>query len=310
LGRWLRLYNLSKLGIEPESKNLDEVIYELTFMKFYTKVNPFVIYTKCDLNKKIDSNKILQEKTVSYAFGPYDIAILSKNTTNEIDTFLSNIKNDFTFFTERHALFLLDIIGEVNPKVNNCFDLCISIDVKNEFSQKTDNFFKEFKESIKDLRDNFKSAKIFVSMGNENYIVYIQNITIDKIDTITLKLYENEHIKSISTTVLLNNNYKNQMENLEISNRNIILLCKVKKNGRSHSQALKEIEKVFEGDKFKNVKVYKKYGVYDLLILFDDGASLQKVYDLIKKINKYVYDIQFEFQNQCNDPSKTAHSCC
>lgn len=299
LGRLLRLYNLTKNGIIKNNEiKLEEIIYELTFIKFHNNKNPYYKYINNKGEECCVKGDELKEARVSYAFGPYDISIFSKNTTNEVDKFLSEKSEECTFFTERHALFLLEEIqGSIEDANASAFDLCIAIDLEKEF-------YTKLVELDNNINNYFCNMKIFASLGNEDYIVYISGINLDNIDTLTTKFYNINQLKNIATTVLLNKNAREKKSDKIVHNRNIVLLCKIKKNGGSHNDALKAIKDKINFYNKKNttnrlsVKLFKKYGIFDLMILLEKEQTLEEIETLIGLINNHIIDVQFELQNE------------
>lgn len=302
LGRLLRLYNLTKNGIIKNNEiKLEEIIYELTFIKFHNDKNPYYKYINNNGKECCAKGDELKEPRVSYAFGPYDISIFSKNTTNEVDKFLSKKSEECTFFTERHALFLLEEIqGSIKDANALAFDLCIAIDLEKEFYTKLVDLIS------KKINNCFCNMKVFASLGNEDYIVYISGINLDDIDTLTTtKFYNINQLKNIATTVLLNKNAREKKSNEIVHNRNIVLLCKIKKNGGSHNDALKTIKDKINcynnkqnTTKKLSVKLFKKYGIFDLIILLEKKQTLEEIETLIGLINNHISDVQFELQNE------------
>jgi hypothetical protein len=301
LGRLLRLYNLTKLGIINSTKNglnLDTRIYELVFFKFYNKSkNPFIEYF--EENSNYLSTDKLNNGQVSYAFGPYDIALLSQNTTAEIDNYLNKLSQDKkNFFTERHALFLLDKIpSKSSTHVGMSeyqVDLVISIDAKDELSKNTVVLYRNLSNSLSNCQF-FEQAKIFASMGNESFIIFIQNISFNDINKFSDRIYEIEKIKNISTTVLIKE--KATFSNIKVENRSIILLCKLKKSTsykNTYDNIKKNISKIENSHKYK---LYKKYGTYDLIITFENDTTMEDIKYLIDQIQDNVSDIQLELQS-------------
>ncbi len=301
LGRLLRLYNLTKLEIIKESMSLEESIYELTFFKFHTKKgnNPYLNYiedTKDDCT--IIKDTILKDKQITYAFGPYDMALLCQNTTSEVDKFLLDKSKKCTFFTQRHALFELYNSERVETKgklFKQPFDLHLAIDAKDELSSNAKIFYKRLIHIVQNLNEYYQQVQIFASMGNENYVVYIKGTTLAGIESITSAFYEYDQIKNIVTTILLNEQIRT-MQNEQINyDREIVLLCKLKRDGKSHNEILQKTQSVIKG---KNLKVYKKYGIFDLLIVPKEGTTFQELTNLLNFINPYIVDVQFEFQSE------------
>ncbi len=312
LGRLLRLYNLTKLNIiKSSSRELGDVIYELIFIKFHQKPNPLLTYMQGEFwidsgqteqsgNKK-SYDKQLSDARFTYAFGAYDNLILSKNKTNQIDRFLHQQSKNSTFFTERHTLYLLDEIPQKEDQTAS-FDLCLSIDFKQELSHiNSDRDYNELVQKVNAIKASFSNIKIFASMGNENYIVYIRDIMLNEIDDVTTNFYQLPSIKNISTTILLNENARRDKENIKMAGRTFVILCKLKKNDKDYDETLASISKKIDIYKTKSpgakAIMFKKYGIFDLLITFEGEINLGNVESLIGEIDEYVSDVQFELQN-------------
>jgi hypothetical protein len=292
----LRLYNLINLEIISDTEDIDlkDIIFELIFFKFYNNDESSYIKFQEDTNFFSDNF----DGRITHAFGPYDIVSLSQKTTSNVDKWLKelNEKNKNIFFTERHALFLVkEIFGKDGAKNNRYFDLSISIDSVNEFQKdKFKLLFKEIKNGLNELKTIFNNAKIFASLGNENFIVYVEGIRLCDIEGLTKKYYESNRVKNINTTILLNK--KGAIFSLEKENR-IVLLCKLKKDIKNQQEILIEIKNLLDGINV-DIELYKIYGIFDLKIVIKSSKDILKdINVIINSINNNLSDIQVELQN-------------
>ena len=311
LGRLLRLYNLSKILQDELDTNikLKDRIYELVFFKFQIEEHIFVDFVDNGIHFNNIKNSFRNESKaqISYAFGPFDISILTKSTSKQVDNYLDKLSKKIDFFTERHALILLcDIINE-KPHINY-FDISMSIDMQGEFQDKDDNENPKnnyilLKNKLEKLHEHekisFESIKIFASLGNENYIVYITNINIQDFNTIISETLSLDKIKNINTNILLKNNSKDKLNCIKINKREIVLLCKVnKKRGIPYNDIIDKIKEQIENlTKSSNnkINIYKKFGIYDLIII-PKNSSFEEVYKIIKENSEYLSDVQIELQ--------------
>ena len=334
-GRIMRLNNLCKLGIfdskEFLPKNIDDVIYELILFKFNSNVNPMISFKK-GFKKLCDS--FLSNK-VSYAFGPYDIVCIGKETTSDVDKKLKIIDKDLIFFTERHALYKLKNYNSSLKEKNGryfhrsgklkYFDLSVAVSMKKDFIANSDAYispegnldreksgkgdfkedFKILQQSIQKLDALYNKAELFISMGNENFLIYFYGISSDNIDKISHEFYSNRKVyREVYSTILLNENSIEQdtlifKKDITFNNTSLVLLCKLKELYYLDEINIEDKIKILMSEFFTSTKLYKLFGIFDYKIVIEhEDDIMNKLSKFIEKTEDIFMDTQLEYQQE------------
>jgi len=311
-GRVMRLNNIYQLGIFENSLepiDLRHVIYELIFFKFNKHKNPLPEF-KNNFNNLKDIDWVSK---VNYAFGPYDMVCLSKKTTSCIDEKLEKFDKENKFFTERHALYKLENYvgcnkgsGQNKPRY---IDLIVTVSMKKEFianSKKNNNSghnddFESLRKCILGCTEHYNTARLFISMGNENFLIYFQGIYSNDINNITKSFYEYRTLfRSIYSTILLNQRSVDNQQNkfhkdIGFEGGNIILLCKLRNLYTLEIEVGKEIKAKMA--KFNLGTLYKLYGVFDYKIVINNKEDIfNKISDFLVDSENLFADTQLEYQ--------------
>ena len=282
-----RIKNLRHIFSSLEINDNDIKIYYLTFIKLSRKNDDALIFY-CEKSNDF-------KNYYNYAFGPYDLIRIKEK---EYD-FLKNLENDLeneSFFIDNHSLILIS--KKENTKENNkekIFNIIISIDIKNIFSKNTP--LDKFLEELKNILNNY-NYKIFMSMGNEHFVIYVEYLTenelVNLLDNIhSIEKDSNKYIiNDISSTILLNQNIEDNNNKIH----SIVILLKLKKDnslGTYYNEIKEKIDKFKKEKEIKNLFLYKKYGVYDAK-LFISEITLSNLYQLVEELSEICLDIQIE----------------
>ena len=267
-------------------------IYYLTFIKIARNSNEKLKIDALELFKNIENNKYY------YAFGPYDFVGLTKKNYSFLNKIEENIQNH-NFFIDNHSLILIkEEYKQTESNLNEIFNLIVALDIKNIFNNKDNNEQLLLELLKKNLSKYKKNYKIFMSMGNEHMVLFIENLNeedlINILDDIhSIKNEKQALLNDISSTILFNKNiFENNIDdNIEI--KDIVILLKLMKNDSLNMNYKKLINIL------KDVKVYpyKKYGVYDAKI-FIDTITIKNLKNLIKELSSISMDIQIEKENK------------
>jgi len=295
-------------SIEEETEKNNTKIYYLTFIKIARYENKEM---NNDENKETnnDALKLFEhlENKYCYAFGPYDFVRIEEKKYEFLNEIEEELKN-YNFFIDNHSLILIDSKNEndESSSSNSIFNLVVALDIKNVFNDKNKNE-KSVLDSLKKELSNFNNYKIFMSMGNEHMVLFIENLTekdlieiLNNIHSIDKNQDENQVLlNDISSTILFNKKiFESSSDNIEISD--LVILIKLIKD-----KSLKNnYENLKEKLKNNNVSLYKKYGVYDAKI-FIDKIEIQDLKTLIEGLSDICMDIQIEKENKIIINSQT-----
>lgn len=305
-GRVMRLNNIYQLNMfQNDLKPIDlkNVIYELIFFKFKKSGNPLTGF-KENFNNLQNINWVSK---VNYAFGPYDMVCLSKATTSRIDKKLEEFDKENRFFTERHALYKLENFRGTNKRgIKNkprYINFILAISTKDEFIDESKNSenFESLRKCILNVSEYYNTARLFISMGNENFLIYFQGIYSDDINQITTLFYKSKNIfRSIYSTILLNERSINRESNefqsdIGFQKSDIVLLCKLR-NLYILNDKVEELirEKIL---KFNLGTLYKLHGVFDYkIIIKNEDDTFNKISNFLVHTEKIFIDTQLEYQ--------------
>jgi len=307
-----------KLNIEKLLQNLSkskekEFNYSFSYEESDNEINTSLIYYLTFIKlSKMEQKEVLnlfltgRFNNFKYSFGPFDLVQLVEKK----HSFLKNLEKQFEenkFFIDNHSLIL---INTINPEIKQIednkkiFDIIFSIDVKNAFAEEK-NEEKVYLEIIKILESYIKKryyCEIYFSMGNENIVVFIYNIEFDNIENIIDKFHRLNNITNISSTILLNENVKND-KSCHLELENIVILLKLRTGTLSDNyiqlkQKITVLNELWKekypkkGDE-KNIRVFKKLGVYDAKIIISK-INIKDLETLITEISNLTLDIQVE----------------
>jgi len=300
-GRIMRLNNLYKLKIFPEifsPENLDKVIYELIFFKYNDKLNPLEKFKEMSYTDEL----------CCYTFGAYDTALLTEKTTSQVDLELKNRDSDHNFFTERHALYKLKTYensDQAKDTNNRYWNLIVAISMKKDFLDKNSTEgrknFKQLIDSIEENSTYYLHADFFISMGNENFLVYFHGVKEEDIKIISSNFYNLWEIyQNIYTTVLLNNQSiknTNHFHEISFSKNSIVLFCKLHK--LFSIQKITDVELDIKNQCKEIGSLYRLYGVYDYKIVINENIdTINKISDFINNTKDIFVDVQIEYQHE------------
>ncbi len=270
-GRILRLYNLYDLklaAINNEDINLKECIWELTMYKFSSV------------------NFIDEDEFTHRSFGPYHLVSLKDITTRENDENLRKQDKDeqnFHYFTERHALFELKSYEKNNGESNGSLGLVLFVGGMMHFEKDAGkNKYYDFCLKVEDQKKYYNKAQIFKSMGNEDFVVYYNGVSLDKIQSLLEDVKQCDFVAKVDSTILFK-------ENQDIEFENIVLLIsqKNKEKKQDFLDLMRDNEEIQE--------VYKLEGVFDYKVIIKEITS-EKLREIIESLKDMVDDIQIEYQ--------------
>lgn len=305
-----RKVNIKELKINIDTENIKERIYFLTNIKIArnNQIDAFILF----------KNEILKKGNFFYSFGPFDFVRLAPKTNNFIDELDSELENK-NFFIDNHSLFLIKKYNKENRQQNNeIFNLMLSIDIKNAFSNYEDETTEESTEQktneqkiVEQINDFFEQEEIlqkhqgwlFFSMGNENLVLIIYHINKDEVEEIIDRFHNLNNISHISSTILLNEKFF-LPENEDLILEDLVILVKLKPMtlGEKYTKLYEKIynEKwrgIYSQDtddcEKDNIRLFKKLGVYDAKIIIRN-ISIKYLEILIKEISDLTIDIQIE----------------
>jgi len=322
-GRLMRCKNLQEIGLlNPDSAfSLDSVIYELVFFKFRDNSRKLIEFKSNEFDGNNINEVFDEEGRVTYAFGPYDLVYIGKKTTREIDSLLREIdknENINPYFTERHALYMLrDKEGDVNSDFP--LDLMIMYSSPYDFAniKHTRTEFNEIEElTLNSCKKYYKNAKIFSSMGNENFLIYFEGLSSYNLKKITDMFIADSALKGNTySTVLLNKNINKNMEsrkNGKSVKTILTLLYKYKRKlpdnpddkDQNDSKIIDFEKKIWscleDNKKLQFDSAYRLLGIFDGKILLEVESEFSpindQVYNLVECISNYFSDLQIEYQ--------------
>lgn len=207
------------------SENKEKVFYDLEFIKYKTRkgFHPFVEYLKPRSTIKSTS-----ECKISYIFAPYDFAILKERNRDNSNPFPKE-----KYFIDRHSLFLIEEFNKkTEKKKKRAYSTIIQIKLDNMFSFEENislvTFLIEYMHSKKHLYNN---CKIFKSLGGEDYIVYVDGISIydSKFFSKYLQSEYKKHPISVEDLILLSDRRRKHIfyDEKQESNFKIISFAKI-----------------------------------------------------------------------------------
>jgi hypothetical protein len=292
-----RKENIKELGIKLDfNEDSEGRIYFLTNIKIsrYKQEDAFLLF----------KDKVYPQDKYFYSFGPFDFVRLDKKTdkfVNILEKELTDYDKNKTFFIDNHSLFYIKTYNKnvVSNNKDAFFNLLLSIDIKNAFSDKNNEkeIIIKFDEIFKEDLLKKYTAKLFFSMGNENIILLIYDITKEKLEEIINVFHKIEFISHISSTILLNNKF---FSNKNTSLDDLIILVKLKPLNlvNKYDELFKIINKQNqEWQNFyknnENIRLFKKLGVYDAKIIISK-ITIEHLIKLIEQISPFTIDIQIE----------------
>ena len=216
-----------------DNKNL---FVDLEYIKYKATKNfhPYVHFF--DYIKKADNCKI------HYILAPYDIALFREVS---IDSPLHNSYpfSEYKYFVDRHSLFLLHeiVIKDINSPVNKNergYSTIVEIKLNNIFSSIENIEFLTFLyDYIEKKKHLFNKCQIFKSLGGEDYILYVEGISINDV-RIFGKYIQSQYLKTqieIEDLILLTDRNKLNPGPNSDPNFEIVSFAKInKKHTKAH----------------------------------------------------------------------------
>ena len=294
-----RKHNIEELKIEINNSKNDK-IYFLTNIKVDRNVkDAFLLFKEFVQNNEFIQNNE-EENNFYYGFGPFDFVTLIQKTGEFIENLDNFFKNkNITFFIDNHSLFEIKTYNENKHELQGFFNLLLSIDIKNAFSdiENENNVIKEIDKKFQDEILKKYKGRLFLSMGNENLVILIYNIIQSDLETIIDHFHNLDNISHISSTILLNEKFFLPEEQNTML-KDLIILVKLKPNNLStnYEQLCKKIKELNNND---NIRIFKKLGVYDTEIIIK-SISISQLENLIEIISNLSIDIQIEKEIKVN----------
>lgn len=254
-----------------------------------------------DDNSNKDNNTIKQYNFISY--GIYDFINLKEvktevNLEKQFKWYQKDNKQNIKFFEIKHILFRVDKKGIYKRDISeelkiNEFSAMISIVLKKNIQNK--DGYKNLPESIEKIEEIVKGYKYMIlkSLGPEDLILFIFNISILKINNIIKKIYENEYIHRTYTAIthpyIQNNSLCIKNKKFE---KNIIPV--------SYIRLKDDISKLSSINTDKIDKIVSTSGITDIKIVWkEEKVSLEDINKFYKDNTKFIsdYTTKFEIKN-------------